>query len=74
MTHDPLCPDIPCTCQPDVYGHMLDCMMFCVCDIITAAHERGYKEAERIYTNDCMFCGYVGEWSISVCWQCELEE
>lgn len=52
MSHDPLCPDVPCTCQPDIYGHMLDCMMFCVCDIITAAHERGYKEAEEDYRSE----------------------
>lgn len=67
MTHDPMCPRAYSARYPTRKGCGL-------CDIITAAHERGYKEAEKFYTNDCFLCGYAGEWSTSMCWQCELEQ
>jgi hypothetical protein len=42
MTHDPLCPNIPCTCEPDEYGHIPTCDHECLCILITLArrHER----------------------------------
>jgi hypothetical protein len=84
MTHDPLCPIISTTCINGPHVLILEaapgyylcdaCQRECQCDLITAAHERGYKEAEAFYTNDCFLCGYAGEWSTSMCWQCELEQ
>jgi hypothetical protein len=73
--HDELCIAKECTCEPDHYGHMFDCPeYFCICDRLTAAHERGYKEAEKIYTNSCMSCGYAGEWSTWICDDCLKED
>lgn len=78
MNHDPLCPSISsenCECWKDGSGIHSCGWRPCQCDLITAAHERGYKEAVEIYTNDCMLCGYAGEWSAWICEQCEsLEE
>jgi hypothetical protein len=112
VNHDPLCPNLPCTCEPDAYGHMWTCQKLCQCDLIRkirkdeskkvrhlrdrierlidkankwrdeaaelrqlVKHEykRGYKEAEKFYTNSCMFCGYAGEWSTYICDDC-IEE
>lgn len=69
--HDPLCPNIPCDCEQDEYGHMIDCSIYCLCELINKVHERGYKEAEEFYTNECMNCGYAGEWSTWICDECE---
>jgi hypothetical protein len=41
MTHDPLCPNLPCNCEPDDYGHMWNCEKLCQCDLIRAAYQRG---------------------------------
>lgn len=70
INHDPLCPNLPCTCDPDDYGHEWTCQKLCQCDIIRAAYQRGYKEAEKFYTNSCMLCGYAGEWSTYICDDC----
>lgn len=115
ISHDDLCPNVPCDCEPDEYGHMMDCSIYCLCDLInkvreeteqrtiaklltqdrqiienghlpecsvpwirecicnelSMAYERGYKEAEQFYTNECMQCGYAGEWSTWMCDECE---
>lgn len=34
------------------------------------AYNRGYKDAEKYYTNSCFSCGYAGEWSTWVCDDC----
>jgi hypothetical protein len=80
MTHDPLCPIINTTCIDGPHVLILEaapgyyvcdaCQRECQCDLITAAHERGYKEAEVFYTNECMICGYSGEWSEWTCDDC----
>jgi hypothetical protein len=77
MSHDPLCPSAlleDCECYKDGSGIHSCGWGTCQCDLITAAHERGYKEAEAFYTNDCFLCGYAGEWSTSMCWQCDSEQ
>ena len=43
------------------------------------AYDRGYKDAEKYYTNSCFYCGYAGEWSTWACDDClksnpDLEE
>lgn len=35
------------------------------------AYERGYKDAEKYYTNSCFSCGYAGEWSTWICDDCK---
>jgi len=74
MIHDPLCPAPECdgTEFCDDSMDFLTCM--CRCDLITAAYERGYKEAKEYYTNSCVSCGYAGEWSTWMCEKCESEE
>ena len=34
------------------------------------AYDRGYKDAEKYYTNSCFYCGYAGEWSTWACDDC----
>ena len=33
----------------------------------------GYEKAKEFYTNDCLACGYAGEWSTWVCDNCQKE-
>ena len=33
----------------------------------------GYEKAKEIYTNECMNCGYAGEWSTWVCDDCKQQ-
>ena len=63
MTPDPLC----CQSQNKWDGG-------CQCDLIAKAHNRGYQEAEDIYTNSCVSCGYAGEWSTWMCANCAKEQ
>ena len=42
-------------------------------DIVDKAWAKGYAEAEKFYTNGCLFCGYAGEWSTWVCDDCKKE-
>ena len=37
--HDPLCPNIQCDCEPDDYGHMMDCSIYCLCELINKVRE-----------------------------------
>ena len=37
-------------------------------------HDDGYAAAKEFYTNDCFFCGYSGEWSITACDECLSKE
>lgn len=46
MTHDPLCPDIPCNCEPDYYGHEFSCAKTCYCDLI--AKVRADEQAKYV--------------------------
>lgn len=63
MTHDPLCPDIPCNCEPDYYGHEFSCAKTCYCDFIdkvrrdtlNAASARVNKHAMAVYTGTVKF-------------------
>ena len=32
--HDKFCPNIPCNCNPDDYGHEWLCEQYCLCDIL----------------------------------------
>lgn len=43
--HDPLCPNKPCTCNYDDYGHQFDCTGYCNCNMIAKVRE---DERERI--------------------------
>lgn len=59
--HDPLCPIISTTCIDGPHVLILQaapgyylcdvCQRECQCDLITAAHERGYKEAENLISS-----------------------
>ena len=42
MQHDILCPNEPCNCNPDEFGHMPTCDHECLCILLTLArkHER----------------------------------
>ena len=42
-------------------------------DIVDKAWAKGYAEAEKFYTNSCLFCGYAGEWSTWICDDCKKE-
>ena len=42
-------------------------------DIVDKAWAKGYAEAEKFYTNGCLFCGYAGEWSTWICDDCKKE-
>lgn len=35
------------------------------------AYNKGYKDAEKYYTNSCFLCGYAGEWSTWICDECQ---
>lgn len=43
-------------------------------DIVDKAWAKGYAEAKKFYTNDCLSCGYAGEWSTWICDDCKKEE
>lgn len=52
MAHDPLCPDTnSCECYKDGSGIHSCGWGPCQCDLITAAHERGYKEAQNFISS-----------------------
>ena len=63
MTHDPLCPDIPCNCEPDYYGHEFSCAKTCHCELISkvrkdtinAAADRVNSHAMRVYDGSVKF-------------------
>jgi hypothetical protein len=78
MTHDPMCPLTPPTADYEPYlaeaVRAIQQETPCQCDLIAAAHERGYKEAEAFYTNSCFSCGYAGEWSTWICENCAKEQ
>ena len=39
-------------------------------DAYNRGYKRGYEDAKIFYTNDCMTCGYAGEWSTYICNNC----
>lgn len=43
--HDSLCPNIPCDCEPDDYGHMMDCTIQCLCDLINKVRNDTLKQS-----------------------------
>lgn len=45
MSHDPLCPNIPCDCEPDFYGHDVNCRMTCRCGEYAQVRRAGRLEA-----------------------------
>jgi hypothetical protein len=49
MSHDEFCVNIPCDCDPDDYGHMVDCARRCDCELIEAvrSHERAIRWEEK---------------------------
>lgn len=44
MTHDPLCPNIPCDCDQDYYGCEWSCQRQCQCDLIAKVREENRRE------------------------------
>lgn len=36
-------------------------------------YSEAFTEAEKFYTNSCLFCGYAGEWSTWICDDCKKE-
>lgn len=42
-------------------------------DVADKAWAKGYAEAEKLYTNSCLSCGYAGEWSTWICDDCKKE-
>jgi len=42
--------------------------------LVQMGYEEGWKAAEKVYTNDCFFCGPMGEWSLTACDECLAKE
>jgi hypothetical protein len=60
--------------DPPQLGESIVVLAFEAEDAINDAYQRGYKEAEEFYTNSCMLCGYVGQWSTYICDDCIKEK
>lgn len=59
--------------EGDAYKRGYDAAVLDLAPNLQIAYEQGYKKAEKFYTNDCMLCGYMGEWSTYICDDCIKE-
>jgi hypothetical protein len=54
MMHDILCPNTPCSCIPDNFGHMPTCGYACYCELIAIVREDQNKRLVAGYR--CVYC------------------
>ena len=69
MTHDVLCPNLPCDCEPDDYGHQIHCGMDCRCAEYAEVRRSARSEAVdyiRTYAKET-HDPHAGDWGCNRC-------
>ena len=52
--HDPLCPNYPCSCEPDSFGHDASCNLICLCETLEKARVDEIEKLVKLLEKTCI--------------------